>query len=165
MYKKYEEEAEFRVKEIEIERLMAQFGNDDERFINNWFIPYMKMLKEELPVVEYTPENMEIVKLWEKKHDYEEMMKTYLNDKDTLRKHGQGFLKYYHERVCEQKKSRLDREILELIIYNWKNEEFVVDLRRLMMESQEVLKDRGLRMNPIDERDRIDRTGHHVFNV
>ena len=68
---------------------MRRFGNDDGEFVEGYIEPLIKALREQ-PMIKFVPENKEIMELYERRHELQEMIESYEEDPDRM-EHGQAF--------------------------------------------------------------------------
>ncbi|TGO49328.1 hypothetical protein BCON_0213g00050 [Botryotinia convoluta] len=145
----YKAENTIRQNEANIEKQMRRFGNDDEEFVEGYIEPLIKVLREQ-PMIKCVSENKEIMELYERRHELQEIIQRYEEDPD-LMEHGQAFLKYFHERVWQEHFVRVQENIAWCMEDIEESEKLKVDLRIMLANSGIILRGRGLPMRRIDD--------------
>ncbi|KAF7884343.1 uncharacterized protein EAF02_004679 [Botrytis sinoallii] len=149
LLKGYKAENIIRQNQADVKKQMRHFENDEEQFVENYINPLIKLLREQ-PMIKCAPENKEIMELYERRHELEELIQSYEEDPN-LMEHRQAFLKYFHERVFQEHFIRVQENI------DWcqddieESEKLQVDLRIMLVNSGIILWGRGLPMRRIDD--------------
>ncbi|KAF7951434.1 hypothetical protein EAE96_006744 [Botrytis aclada] len=149
LLKGYKAENIIRQKEANIKKQMRRFGNDEEKFVEGYIEPLIKVLREQ-PMVKCNPKNKEIMELYERRHELEEMIQSY-EEIPNLMEHGQAFLEYYHERVWQEHCVRVHEYIDRCMEDIEESEQLQANLRIMLVNSGIILRGRGLPMRRIDD--------------
>ncbi|KAM0140410.1 hypothetical protein ACHAP3_002714 [Botrytis cinerea] len=145
----YRAESRIRQNEANIEKQMRRFGNNDGEFVEGYIEPLIKALREQ-PMIKFVPENKEIMELYERRHELQEMIESYEEDPD-LMEHGQAFQRYFHEKVWQSHCVRVHENITWCMEDIEESERLRMDLRIMLVNSGIILRRRGLPMRRIDD--------------
>ncbi|KAF7912895.1 uncharacterized protein EAF01_001916 [Botrytis porri] len=146
----YRAENIIRQNEANIEQKMRRFENDEKEFVERYIKPLIELLRAQ-PTIKCIPENKEVMELYERRHELEELIKRYEEDPN-LMVHGEEFLKYFHERVWQEHFVKVQENI------DWCEDDIEEckklreDLKIMLVNSGIILRGRGIPMRRIDDR-------------
>ncbi|THV46610.1 hypothetical protein BGAL_0373g00160 [Botrytis galanthina] len=135
--------------EADIEKQMQRFENNEKEFVENYIKPLIDLLREQ-PMIKCVPENKEIMELYERRHELEEMIQSFEEDPNVM-EHGQAFLNFFHDRVWQEHFIRVRENIDSCEDDIQEIEKLKVDLRIMLVNSGIILRGRGLPMRRIDD--------------
>lgn len=128
---------------------MQRFENNEKEFVENYVEPLIDLLREQ-PMIKCVPENKEIMELYERRHELEEMIRSFEEDPNVM-EHGQAFLNFFHDRVWQEHFIRVQENIDSCEDDIQEIEKLKVDLRIMLVNSGIILRGRGLPMRRIDD--------------
>ncbi|TGO64594.1 hypothetical protein BOTNAR_0086g00340 [Botryotinia narcissicola] len=102
-------------------------------FVENYIKPLINLLRGQ-PMIKCVTENKEIMELYERRHELEEMIQSYEEDPNLL-EHGQAFLKFFHECIWQEYFVRVQENIDWCMEDIEKSEKLKVDLRIMLVNS------------------------------